>query len=58
MRMAVGCYWRFKGGKAYRYGWPSRVPGSNGLIRMGCWNGDTISGIIVDPEEIEVREGN
>ena len=53
MKMGQSCYWRFKGEKAYRYGWPSQV--ERGLVRMGLWNGDTIRGPIVDPADIEVR---
>jgi len=47
------CYWRFKGEKAYRYGYATRVSG--GLYRMGCWNGDDTNGPIVDPDDIERR---
>lgn len=52
MRMGVSCYWRFKGEKAYRYGYP--LPVGQGLISMGRYNGDG-DGIIVDPNDIEVR---
>ena len=47
------CYWRFKGEKAFVYGYASRVSG--GLYRMGLYNGDYDHGPIVDPSEIEVR---
>lgn len=53
IRIGQGCYWRFKGDKAFRYGWPTMVDG--GLVRMGVWNGDISRGPIVDPSEIEVR---
>lgn len=46
-------YWRFKGDKAYRYGYPTRMP--KGLIRMGRWNGDTTGGFVVDKKEVEIR---
>lgn len=45
--------WRFRGEKAYRYGYPTKM--KNGLVRMGRWNGDTIGGIVVDLTEIEVK---
>ncbi len=47
------CYWRFKGEKAYRYGFATSV--GQGLYRMGLWNGDTSHGPIVDPHDVEVR---
>ena len=50
---AGACYWRFKGGKAFVYGYASRVSG--GLYRMGLYNGDYDHGPIVDPSEIEYR---
>ena len=53
LRLGVSCYWRFKGEKAYRYGYPTML--KNGLVRMGAWNGDTVGGVVVDPKEIEVR---
>jgi hypothetical protein len=53
MNIGTSCYWRFKGEKAYRYGWPSSV--ERGLVRMGLYNGDTTHGPIVDPHEIEIR---
>ena len=46
-------YWRFKGEKSYRYGYPTQEKG--GLVRMGRWNGDTTGGNIVDLKEIEIR---
>lgn len=50
---AGACYWRFKGEKAFVYGYASRVDG--GLYRMGFYNGDYDHGPIVDPSEIEYR---
>lgn len=47
------CYWRFKGDKAYRYGYATEV--GYGLYRMGLWNGDTMNGPIVDPNDIEIK---
>ena len=47
------CYWRFKGEKAYRYGYVTAV--GKGLYRMGLYNGDTTRGPIVDPVDVEVR---
>lgn len=52
LRNGVGCYWRFKGEKEYRYGWPTP---EGSLWRMGRWNGDTSGGMIVDEYDIEVR---
>lgn len=46
------CYWRFRGEKAYRYGYVSHVKGR--LYRMGLWNGDTTHGPIVDPADVEL----
>ena len=48
----TGCYWRFKGEKSYRYGWPTSH--ESGLVRMGFYNGDTTNGPLVDEGEIEV----
>lgn len=48
------CYWRFRGEKAYRYGWVTEV--KHGLYRMGLWNGDTSRGPIVDPNDVEVKQ--
>jgi hypothetical protein len=53
MRCGESVYWRFKGSKEWRYGWPSQL--SKGFVRMGFWNGNTTTGPIVDPTEIEVR---
>ncbi len=53
MRMNQSCYWRFKGEKAYRYGYPTLA--EKGLVRMGLWNGDDSHGPFVDPDEIEIR---
>jgi len=46
-------FWRFKGEKEYRYGYPTKM--NDGLVRMGRWNGDTTGGIIVDMREIGVK---
>jgi len=46
-------YWRFKGETSYRYGYPTQM--TNGLVRIGRWNGDTIGGVVVDLKDIEVR---
>lgn len=48
------CYWRFKGDKAYRFGYATHVEGR--LYRMGLWAGDTTHGPIVDYTEIEVSQ--
>jgi len=45
--MGVGCYWRFKGEKAYRYGWPTQIHDGKGLVRMGAWNGDYVWGLLL-----------
>lgn len=47
------CYWRFKGEKAYRFGYATPV--GNGLYRMGLWAGDDNHGPYVDPNDVEVR---
>ncbi len=47
------CYWRFKGEKAYRFGYATDA--GRGLLRMGYWNGDDSHGPIVDPQDIEIR---
>jgi len=47
------CYWRFKGDKAYRYGYCSHVKGS--LYRMGNYNGDYTHGVIVDSCDVETK---
>ena len=48
-------YWRFKTGYpgAWRFGYQTSIGG--GLVRMGLWNGDIVSGPVVDPSEIETR---
>ena len=52
--MKIGqCYWRFKGEKAYRYGYAIEI--ENGLYRMGLWNGDVSHGPIIDPIDIEIK---
>lgn len=48
------CYWRFKGEKAWRFGYCTAATG--GLYRMGNWNGDTAGGTLVDPRDIEWRD--
>jgi len=54
LRIGSCCYWRFKGDKAYRFGFPSTIEGSR-LIRMGAYNGDYSGGTIVDPNDIEIQ---
>ena len=44
-------YWRFKGEKTWKYGWPTRI--QNGLVRMGLFNGDSCKGPVVSEDEIE-----
>ena len=51
--MGMHYHWRFKGEKLWRYGWPTEAGG--GLVRMGNYNGDTIYGPVVDPNDIEIR---
>jgi len=51
---AGSCYWRFRGDKAFRYGYCTHVTGT--LYRMGLWNGDTTNGPIVDRCDIERRD--
>ena len=46
-------YWRFKGEKAYRYGYATLM--SAGMFRMGLYNGDKITGPIVDINDIESK---
>lgn len=53
MRLHECIFWRFKGEKSYRFGYPSDA--GRGLIRMGFWNGDFTHGPIVDATEIETR---
>lgn len=45
-------YWRFKGQGRYLFGYVSYTNNYN-LVRMGCWNGDTMGGSIVDVNDIE-----
>jgi len=53
-QMKIGsCYWRFKGEMAYRYGYCTYV--DRGLYRMGTYNGDVVGGVIVDPNDVEVK---
>lgn len=47
------CFWRFKGEKAYRYGYATIA--TKGLYRMGFWRGDNDHGPYVDPDDIEIR---
>lgn len=47
------CYWRFKGEKAYRYGYATEV--ERGLYRMGTYNGDISHGPIIDPHDIDIK---
>lgn len=48
-------HWRFKDGMTseYRFGYVTYL--TDGLIRMGRWNGDTVGGAVVNPAEIEWR---
>lgn len=46
-------YWRFKGEKAYRFGYCTYE--AKGLYRMGLYNGDTTHGFLVDPSDIELK---
>jgi hypothetical protein len=50
----MNVYWRFKGEKAWRYGY--QTDAQAGLWRMGHWNGDTSGGTLVSPEEIEIKK--
>jgi hypothetical protein len=54
MELSVNCYWRFKGDKEYKYGFPTKA--EKGLIRMGLWNGDYVRGPLVDRKDIEVKD--
>lgn len=49
-------YWRFKKTTPgpWVFGYVTYL--NNGLIRMGYWNGNSHSGPIVDPKEIEWKE--
>ncbi len=55
MRLGHGtmCYWRFKGEKAYRFGFSTHLGGN--MFRMGLWNSDTSHGPIVDEQDVEVK---
>ena len=55
MKMGVSVYWRFKGEKVWKYGWPIQSE-VHGLIRMGLHNGDHQKGPVVLEEEIEWKE--
>jgi hypothetical protein len=44
-------YWRFKGEKAYRFGYCTHA--ERGFYRMGTYNGDRSGGVIVDAKDIE-----
>ncbi len=48
-------FWRFKEKApcSWRFGYCTYL---GEMIRLGCWNGDTMGGAIVDPSEIEWRE--
>ena len=48
------CYWRFKGEKAYRFGYATHIRGN--LYRMGFWNGDMSNGPIVDCNDVEIAD--
>lgn len=51
----VVVYWRFKGDKGYRFGWPSPIAGKRNLFMMGVFVGDHDNGPIVDLKDIELR---
>ena len=53
MIMCRAVYWRFKGDRVWKYGFPTQA--GPGLVRMGIWHGDTMRGPVVDPDEIETR---
>jgi len=55
MEYGIKCYWRFRGDRAYRIGYPYGERESAGLIRMGNHNGDP-RGVIVDLKDIEIKE--
>ena len=48
-------FWRFKEAVPgpWRFGYVTHKRPQ--LIRMGCWNGDSVGGSVVDPSEIEWR---
>lgn len=50
-------YWRFKDRAPcpFVFGYCTYVSGSN-MVRMGCWNGDTTLGPVVDVNEIDWRK--
>lgn len=48
-------WWRFKRSSPGPWNFGYRTQLSGGLVRMGCWNGDTTHGSVVDPSEIETR---
>lgn len=47
------CYWRFKGDKAWRYGYVTHESGQ--LWRIGLYNGDMHGGYVVDPFDVETK---
>lgn len=49
-------YWRFKSSTPTPYWFGYATDAGSGLVRMGCYNGDTAGGSIVDPKEIEWRK--
>ena len=54
MNMKSGiCYWRFKGGSAYYFGYATHVRGN--IWRMGLWNGDDAHGPFVDQYDVEFQ---
>jgi hypothetical protein len=55
MRMYTCCYWRFKGGKAYRFGYPHYIHGTM-TVRMRLWRGDISHGTVVDVHDIEIKK--
>jgi len=44
MKMCEKCYWRFRGDKEWRYGWPTNA--GDGMVMMGRWNGDKSMGVV------------
>jgi hypothetical protein len=46
-------HWRKKGTTVFHFGYVTHL--ANGLVRMGFWNGNTSTGNVVDPSEIEWR---
>ena len=53
MKLVAGAcyYWRFKGQKAYRFGYCTHA--EKGFYRMGAFIGDDRGGVIVDAEDVE-----